>query len=114
MSPKAFYDMMVRGKEMVAMFLFDDDYSAVSTKRLLQGITPYRDQANAFQYFRFVKFTLGILYRRLRTVRQFRVAEYIYLEFLPISDEKSLTASLRRDRSQGMDRVREGERKWEQ
>lgn len=108
MTPKEFFEMNVRGREMVAAFLFfGPDSTPCDAKLLIRGIASYKDKASEQQYFRFVRLALVVLFERLKTPRQFNVAEYIYKEFLPAPDQKNLPMmeSLFKARSNAMDRV---------
>lgn len=91
MTPKEFFEMNVRGREIVAAFLFfGPDCTPCESKLLIRGIASFKDKANDQQYFRFVRLALVVLFERLKTPRQFNVAEYIYKEFLPTPDQKNL------------------------
>ena len=103
--------MMVRGRELVAAFLFyGPNCSNCDAKLLVRGVASYKDKASEQQYFRFVRLALVVLFERLKTPRQLDVAEYLYREFLPTPDQQnlSLMESLFRARSNAIDRVRGG------
>lgn len=92
MTQKEFFEMMVRGREMVAAFLFyGPDCTPCDAKLLIRGIASYKDKASEQQYFRFVRLALVVLFEHLKTPRQFNVAEYIYKEFLPAPDQQYLS-----------------------
>ena len=90
MTPKEVFEMMIRGRELVASFLFDPDFCSFDAKRLIRGIAFFKDLATEQHYFRFVRLNLVVLFQRLTNHRQFKVAEYIYKEFLPAPDQKNL------------------------
>jgi len=90
MTPKEFFAMMIRGRELVASFLFDPDFCCFDSRRLIKGIASFKDTATEQQYFRFVRLNLIVLFQCMTNNRQFKVAEYIYKEFLPAPDQKNL------------------------
>lgn len=90
MTPKEVFEMMVRGRELVASFLFDPDFCSFDSKRLIRGIASFKDKATKQHYFRFVRLNLVVLFQRLTNHRQFVVAEYLYKEFLPAPDQENL------------------------
>ena len=90
MTPKEFFQMMIRGRELVASFLFDPGFCSFDAQRLIRGIGLFKDTATDQQYFRFVRLNLIVLFQRLTNQRQFVVAEYLYKEFLPAPDQKNL------------------------
>ena len=113
MTPKEVFEMMIRGRELVASFLFDPDFCSFDAKRLIRGIGAFKDKATEQHYFRFVRLNLVVLFRRLTNQRQFVVAEYLYKEFLPAPDQKNLPAmeSLFRARREAKERLAGGWRR---
>jgi hypothetical protein len=111
MTPKEFFEMNVRGREMVAAFLFyGTDCTPCDAKLLVRGIAFFKDKATEQQYFRFVRLALVVLFERLKTPRQMNVAEYVYQEFLPAPDQKNLPMmeSLFRARREAKERLAGG------
>ena len=105
--------MMIRGRELVASFLFDPDFCSFDAKRLIRGIAFFEDKATGQHYFRFVRLNLVVLFQRLTNNRQLKVAEYLYKEFLPTPDQKNLPAmeSLFKARREAKERVGGGWRR---
>lgn len=110
MTPKEVFEMMVRGRELVASFLFDPDFCSFDSKRLIRGIGSFKDKASQPHYFRFVRLNLVMLFQRLQNRRQFLVAEYLYKEFLPAPDQENLPLmeSLFKARREAKERVEGG------
>lgn len=90
MNHKGFWKMMVRGRELVAAFLFDPDYSPYFAKRLVREFASYRGKATEQEYFRFVRLSLVMLFGRLANARQLDFAERVRGEFLPPPDRQNL------------------------
>ena len=107
MTPKEFFQMMIRGLELVASFLFDPDFCCFDSQRLIRGIGSFKDKASDSKYFRFVRLNLIVLFQRLTNQRQLKVAEYLYKEFLPAPDQANLPMmeSLFRARREAKERV---------
>ena len=107
MTPKKFFEMMLRGRELVASFLFDPGFCSFDAQRLIRGIGSFKDKATEQQYFRFVRLNLVVLYQRLTNQRQLKIAEYIYKEFLPAPDQTNLPMmeSLFRARKEAKEKV---------
>jgi hypothetical protein len=107
MTPKEAFEMMIRGRELVASFLFDSDFCSFDSQRLIRGIGAFKDKASDSHYFRFVRLNLVVLYQRLTNQRQLKVAEYIYREFLPMPDQENRPSmeSLFRGRNEAKERV---------
>lgn len=112
MNHKGFWKMMVRGRELVAAFLFDPDYSPYFAKRLVREFASYRGKATEQEYFRFVRLSLVMLFGRLANARQLDFAERVRGEFLPAPDRENLPMmeSLVRARGNAIQRVRGGQR----
>jgi hypothetical protein len=113
MTPKECFEMMIRGRELVASFLFDPDFCSFDAKRLIRGIASFKDLATEQHYFRFVRLNLIVLFQRLTNQRQFKVAEYIYKEFLPTPDQTNppLMESLFKARREAKERLAGGWRR---